>query len=399
MEDWTCIIIGGVVLLIIVLKAIFGDDDSHDYGGLGEFRSRVRQTTVTSDDGEVFPVLEFEVIGYMPNSYDQEELSIYVTLTDATDPNDQSIVLTTIDWQSEEDTIVFLHKSELGPVPTDAGATDWMSIGVAPIDCTLFPSRGHRRFNAMFSLWPTQVDPQFEYGAPQQTDSVYAVHECTFGFFVAEDGYLERGENIRQARKHAIALAMCMSAADGFLDQSELNIITEWVDKMASMEVESDRGEFKREFKQIVDQSYQSALGGTLSMQAAIDGMNTCAQDTEKFEAVELILDVMAADGSADQSELTMLDNVTACLQLDPNQVRTLRDKRIASADTITLDKSDLKSLVGINDSMNQDEIRKHLNKEFQKWNSRATSGDESARKRASEMLDNIAEARRLYLS
>jgi len=190
-----------------------------------------------------------------------------------------------------------------------------------------------------------------------------------------------------------------MSAADGFLDQSELNIITEWMEKMASMEIDDEREAFKQEFRQVIDQSYQSALAGTLSMQAAIDGLNTSGQDTEKFEAVELILDVMTADGAADQSELNMLNNVTTCLQLDPGQVRALRDKRIASAVNVSLDKGDLKTLVGISDTMSQDEIRKHLNKEFQKWNSRATAGDEDARKRASEMLDNIAEARRRYLS
>ena len=396
MEDWGCFIVGGIILLIWIIRAIAGGDGDYDEN---VFTGRVYQSTFTTDDGEQLPVLEMEINGWLPHSYDGEELTMYVNIVDVTDPNDRYLVLSTMDWQCEDDTMVFLHRSDFGPVPDPGEATDWMSIGVVPLDGTLFPSRGHRRFEAMFSLWPTSVNPQFEYGAPQHTDKVYAAQEVTFGFFVPEDGYLERGENIRISRKHTIALAMCMSAADGFLDQSELNIITEWMEKMASMEIDDEREAFKQEFRQVIDQSYQSALAGTLSMQAAIDGLNTSGQDTEKFEAVELNLDVMTADGAADQSELNMLNNVTTCLQLDPGQVRALRDKRIASAVNVSLDKGDLKTLVGISDTMSQDEIRKHLNKEFQKWNSRATAGDEDARKRASEMLDNIAEARRRYLS
>jgi len=400
--EWICIIICLIGLIgWIVDRVSGGGDSSYDAGGygLGDFRGRVRETTFTHDNGEVDDVLEFEAIGFLPHSYHNEELTVYINILDITDKDNPYLLLSTLDWQMEDESIVLLHRSALGPVEMDVGFTDWVSLGVAPIECTFFPWKGRRKFVGCFSLWPTNTNPRFHGGTPADTDAFYAFAEAPFTFFVKEEGYVERGASIKQARRYAIDLAMCMSSADGSLDQSEMNVINAWTEKMCSFEPESDKAVFQEEFKQLIDRSYQSAISGTLSLQEAVDGINSCAQNTEKFEAIELILDVMAADGVADKAELAMLDNITKCLELDPNQVRTLRDKRIASAGSITLDKGDLKSLVGINENMSEEEIRKHLNKEFQKWNSRATAGDEDARKRASEMLDSIAEARRRYLS
>jgi tellurite resistance protein len=237
------------------------------------------------------------------------------------------------------------------------------------------------------------------FGVPENKECIYDYYENEFFLQINKEGFVDRRENMKKTRRLAIRLAMCMSAADGYIDQSELDSIDNWVNKISSMEDEEDRQAFVDEFSGLIFEANQQAVAGELSLEDTILSINKYAIDEDKFEAVELILDVMTADGKADQSELNMLDSVTTKLQLDPSQVRALRDKRISSADSVQLDKADLKSLVGIGENMSPEEIRRHLNTEFRKWNSRATSGDEAGRKRASEMLDNIAEARRQYLS
>jgi len=329
--------------------------------------------------------------------YDNEELTIGVNLWDFTEKDNAAPVFSAMDWQQEESTGLLYHTSELGPVELDVGFTDWVSLGVAPMDTTRFPRRGRRKLLACFYLYSTSSNPLMKNGLPENKDCIYDYYESEFYFQVRKEGWLDRPENMNKTRRLAIDLAMCMSAADGFIDQSELDTINNWVEKISFMEPEEDRQGFIDGFSGLINEAYQQAISGRLSLEGTIQSINRCAEDEDKFEAVELILDVMTADGKADQSEMSMLDSVTSNLQLDPSKVRALRDKRIANADSVQLDKADLKSIVGITDNMSPEEIKKHLNTEFRKWNSRATAGDEAARKRASEMLDNIAEARRQY--
>ena len=61
-------------------------------------------------------------------------------------------------------------------------------------------------------------------------------------------------------------------------------------------------------------------------------------------------------------------------------------------------DTSSLENILGIDTTWTQEEIKKHLRKEFQKWNNRINTLPEGTeRDRAQSMLDNIAEARKKY--
>lgn len=401
--DYICPAIGGICFIWWIISLFQGDDEGggyHEYAGsLGEFRGRVFESTHTLEDGETIDVIQFEVRGILLHRYDNEELTVGVNLCDITEQGNFGPVFSTMDWQQEDSTALLYHISELGPVELDVGFTDWVSVGFAPMDTTRFPRRGRRKLVACFYLYSTSSNPLMKYGVPENKECIYDYYESEFYFQVKKEGFVDRRENMNKTRRLAIHLAMCMSAADGYIDQSELDTINNWVEKISFMEDEEDRQGFIDEFSSLINEAYQQAISGTLSLGDTIQSINQCAEDEDKFEAVELILDVMTADGKADQSEMSMLDSVTANLQLDPSQVRALRDKRISSADSVQLDKADLRSLVGIADNMSPEEIKKHLNTEFRKWNSRATSGDAAGRKRASEMLDNIAEARRQYLS
>ena len=49
--------------------------------------------------------------------------------------------------------------------------------------------------------------------------------------------------------------------------------------------------------------------------------------DKTKYDAVELCLDVMAADGAADPEELKIIDNVAQALNLDLDEVAKMREQ------------------------------------------------------------------------
>ena len=360
--EFLILIIGGIWFIIWIVGLFSGVGDG-GYSGydnnLGDFRGRAIETSCSLDSGDDVDVIQFEGRGILDHRYDREELTVAVNMIDVTEEGDISPVLTTMDWQQEEETMILLNETELGPMEMDVGFSEWASMGIAPIDTTLFPKKGMRKFAVCFYLYPTHSNARIQFGVLENPDLLYGFHEAMFNLVVKEDGYVERGENINKARKLAIQLAMCMSAADGSIDQPELDTIKLWVEKISTMESEEDREGFVSEFSQLINSASQDALSGLLSLDDTINGINQYAQDTEKYEAIELILDVMTSDGVADQSELTMLDKVTTRLSLDPGQVRALRDKRISSAGSVQLEKGDLRLLVGISEDMTEEEVRR----------------------------------------
>ena len=53
--------------------------------------------------------------------------------------------------------------------------------------------------------------------------------------------------------------------------------------------------------------------------------------------------------------------------------------------------------MLGITSDMSNDEIKKHLRKEYTKWNSRVSNSDPAIREQAEEMIKIISELRTKY--
>ena len=54
--------------------------------------------------------------------------------------------------------------------------------------------------------------------------------------------------------------------------------------------------------------------------------------------------------------------------------------------------------ILGVTAAMNKEKTRKHLNKQFCKWNSRVTNSNHEIQDQAEQMLQLIAEARNQYI-
>jgi hypothetical protein len=60
---------------------------------------------------------------------------------------------------------------------------------------------------------------------------------------------------------------------------------------------------------------------------------------------------------------------------------------------------ADDEGLLGLKSTMSAQEVRKHLNREYRKWNSLAGHSDPKKRDQAREMLARIAAARRKHVA
>ena len=106
----------------------------------------------------------------------------------------------------------------------------------------------------------------------------------------------------------------------------------------------------------------------------------------------------MAADGVIQKEEMNIIDKLSLSLDLDPDELSNIRDIRTKNIDTAGLNDVDIEKYLKIDTDQPKEEIRKQLNKEFSKWNSRLNSLNEgSERDNAQRIINLISEARKKY--
>ncbi|MBT5716961.1 MAG: tellurite resistance TerB family protein [Opitutae bacterium] len=350
-------------------------------------------------EGVNIALFEFRIKGSIPHPIPYESLQISVTLTDVTG-GERNAILSHLEYAQEDTTTEFLFRKKVEMAPVDVGFKKWTVFGAAIKEALTFPKNGTRKIEALLTISSGSKPTNFHGGIIVNEDSCYASKIFTFETSVSEVGYLQRLQNRKIAHKYVVELAMCMSAADCDLDKEERRVINNWIQKVADTQPDEKKSGYKQELIQTVNKCVNLAHDDELfnQLENIIERINKFAEDSEKYEAIELIVDVMGADGIADQAELDFLDYVTGELRLDPPKVRAMRDRKLVEVKDLAVDKDNLLLILGINEDMDDASIRKHLNKEFQRWNSRQTSPDAETQKRANEMLDLIAEARKRYL-
>ena len=114
-----------------------------------------------------------------------------------------------------------------------------------------------------------------------------------------------------------------------------------------------------------------------------------------RYDALELCLEVAGADGSADKSELDLIESIAQGLEVDAARLKEMVQKALPVA--MFTDK-DPDSVLGIKPDMSEADIKRFLNQEYRKWNSRVNHNDKKVREQASEMLALIADARRRHV-
>ena len=113
---------------------------------------------------------------------------------------------------------------------------------------------------------------------------------------------------------------------------------------------------------------------------------------------LELCLDVMAADGEADQEELKQIAEISDLIGIDYEEVTKLKDQRLIKLDPASSSMSGLEEKLGIDPDWDKEKINKHIISLFALWNGRiSTLAEGNERDNAQKMLDLIAEARKKY--
>ena len=363
---------------------------------LRSFEARATRTTVELKGNSV-PIFEVEVRGPVSAPYASFPIQFVVHAFDITEGKAKPI-LCALDWMQETVTPVLECRTDVSPLPYEhAIISDWSRKAFIPIDMITLPRSGSRHLE--FHVDVVSANPETRYVLGQRISGV-VLASATVKIAVewSEIGYEEMRERRSRIEELTIQLAMAVSASDGSMDRAEGAVIRAWLAKrVEAIEDEEQKSGEKRRLNGLVTSAYHKATAGELNMQAMCSELEEISDPAGRYDALELCLHVAAADGRAEEAELKTIRQLGEWMAVSLERLRSMEEKILPVS--MHVGNADDDGLLGVTSTMSPQEVRKHLNREYRKWNSLASHSDPQKREQAKEMLARIAAARRKYVA
>jgi len=381
-------------------KGSFGDNMSAQLQGMGELQIRKVEFNF-GEDSDGPKGIGIEIKGLIPVTHGVE-LGFVTSVIDVTNADDTTPVLSELESFQEPESTAYCHIQQGGRIGPDQGFVSWVRVG-AVVPELLYPAHGGRRkLKIILRLVDMNNLPNIDLGFGPVSANDHAglivARALEYDFEYTGKGYLDAAEHRDEARALAIKLGMAIAIADGSLDDSEGNVIKHWVTKTIAPFNESKKEELKALYNDAMRAAYADAKAGDLALGQVTQRLNEIAEEPQKYEAIELCFDVMAADGVADESELDSIRRIAEALELDYKEIESLRDKRLIELDVELDHQASLESMIGIEEDWSSNQIKSHIREQYAKWNDRLNNLPEGQeRENAQRMLDMISEARKKY--
>lgn len=315
-------------------------------------------------------------------------------------------VLTLVPNFQGEDSMSYLFQSQEVNVPRGGFIGEWSTVAIVPGESVLIaPYSGRRNVQIVLDLNSPILDPfasLYDNKTPKAARHGWKTvkqfkHSLALDFELP--GYVEEEEKKQLARAITVRLAVGMALADGHLDRAEGQVIQQWIRRHAP---EFANDEEFRAFKVICNEAMRETdaqvRAGNFSLVEAARELVGIGNPRWKYEAVELLHEIAAADGVAQEEETRMLRRLSGLLNLDSKEVERIRDKEFMKLKVDNPFSGSILTELGISQDAPPDEIKKKLRVEFRKWSGRLNSFPEGKeREYAQRMIDRIAAARKKY--
>ena len=321
-----------------------------------------------------------------------------ISAFDATDgDNDLHFLISMVEQAQEPGSICFGMTQNIGLVREGDTFTDWVQLGAIAPDLVQGPKSGTRTIKLVLRLFNANNPPDIR-GGFSNGGETFLTKVLEFDHHFKEKGYEEAAQDREEAQALSLKIGIAVAMADGSLDDSEGEILKNWIVREVSAYSDDKQKRLKKMFNESLKEGFAQAQSGNLALSPLVDRLAEIGEKKTKYDAVELCFDVMAADGVADSEEMAVIRKVADALGLDMDEIEKMREGVTLNLSTSLTSEEGLESLVGIKDGWSIDQKKKHIRAEFQKWSNRLSSlpeGDE--RDAAQNMLDNLSVLKKKY--
>jgi len=378
-------------------KGTFIENFNFEMKGMGHLELRgVKKTLGDQNDG--FAVIELEVKGLFPIGGILDAVFI-TSVLDVTDEVPHAVVAMLNSFQ-EPVTTCFQFAQETGLLKEGHGFRDWARIGFIPLGILQPPRRGLRRLRAYVILADKRDVPEIAHGFYDQEEQEKLYWSGTFNFQIDFDqpGWKDEAEGDRTAACAMLKLGVAMAMSDGEFADDEGEILKSWIEVRISNYEGASRESWRTDLNNALKEGYEGVLAGTLSLSDLTELLKKTGSQSARYACIDLLYEVLAADGVADPEEISMVKNIAAALEIDEDELRRIADQKLVGLSARIETDDDLEKLLDINPEWNNEQTKRHLRDQFQKWNNRMnTLSDLDEKANAQRMLSLIAEARKKY--
>ncbi len=273
-------------------------------------------------------------------------------------------------------------------------AADYLYI---PCEFLISPYKGKRKIQFTAIIGDEDLTPSRSTFDETQRNKIARISTHIIEYNFKEIGYFENILFRDQIDDLTIELALAMAATDGDLDQSELDIIKNW-SLLKTFELDEDKQiEKKKHFTDFIKKTYRRAKEKKLSMSKILDDFNDKATKQQKYEAIDLLLQIIAADNKLSKAEDKLLGKIANKFGLDEKIFADMKNKVLATIGSIETTKGSVEDLLGLKKTMSDKEKCKELRKQYSKWNAQTNSSNSKIKERSREMVKVIADLRTKY--
>ena len=395
---WIVIVIGWA-LLKGVFSAVTGSggDDSSSSVEANPFTVKVKKGLPPKDTGLKVDCYNVELKGMISHPTD-DQVKIILLVQDVTDNDNESDAGTPVVSAHEafaEKGSRVLGVERIYNSSSRSYFPDWTLFVPVPVDFIVPPHKGKRRIK--FLLCVADTGTTVERGGLTDTSGLQHISTEVINFTFNEPGYMDELVNKEKVEDLTIKLGMCMAAADGHLDQKELNIIKTWAKNLTSLLDEDKAVERNKHFSKFLKSSSIAAKTNKISLSNLVKDFNGVASKSQKYTAMQLLLDISGADGTLSKEEDVFINKIAKTTGINLSTFKEMKNKIIANVDNLDSSEKPSEESFGLTEDMDDVEKMKILRKEYTKWNGQTNHKDVKKKKRAKEMVKIIADLRKQY--
>jgi len=361
-----------------------------------EMRTVHKQLGTEGDGPEV---IEVQARGLMPVRR-VTHLAFVTSVFDQTSNQPQPVISVLDDFQ-EKDSVVYQCWQQAGAAGPNQGFADWVTVGVVVLQALVPPRRGDRNLTIALRVVDHANPPSIDHGFGDG-DHPGMLHTLIeqVDFHYEEMGWEEQATGRDESRELAIYAAVAVALADGNLEDSEGNSIREWIEKTLTSYADDRSEDMKRRMNEALRDAYRQARAGDLSLSQVTERMNQVAPRPQKTELLQLCVDVMAADGVMEESELSVIRSLAEAMEIDYDDLEKMKGAAITQMQDIAVSSaSGGEALIGIKPEWSREQKLKYLRDAFKRWNNRLQAlppGND--RDNAQRMVQLIGELRSKYM-
>lgn len=363
------------------------------YGGgrsgpnMGRFEIRASQ--VMRGTNKDLRVISIEGRGLLPvhRSMDIQFVTWAEDVTD--DSNGEPVFCSIPDFQHHEHP-TYQNVQDAGTLAPNQGYSDWVELGVAPLDAMTFPRSGSR--NIRFYCYMTEKT------APSLRKSLLG-DSYNLRINNDETGYKEWKEKRVEALTLSLRLGIAMAHADGEFARSEAAAIKHWLKERIERLDDEEQASAKTKLNAAMTAAVAEAEARSLNVASAAATLRASPIRNAPYDALELCTIIMAADGVIDPAEMRLLREIGEKMGIPSQQIQGLTDKHTPEATTSGGD-GELSDelLVGLDPKLPAAEAKRKLREIFARYNSMLTTErDPFKRQRYQECIDAVARLRKKY--